>query len=297
MPAKRTVRRRSNWYIYVLTFLITFVILSFVIYNIWDYIFPERNISAMSSGSPGDYRPDASFNTTLLLMMSEEKGGIPEYYMLLNYRPRDEMIVLVPVKKNLYAEVGNTKGTLTDIYKSGGSEGAVYAMKNVFGITCEHYIKFDRDSFIGFFDETGYTPVNIPYRLTGGAVDFDAGSYEFDGEALYDYLTYPEYDQGEDYRYMIHGLTVSNFINKNSRSLSVTRLQTLFNKILNTTDTNLEFSVFTKKQQAYLYTTQNSFNIADYYIPSGTTNDEGIFTVAENSAATILERFGVKNPS
>ncbi|MCL2694353.1 MAG: LCP family protein [Oscillospiraceae bacterium] len=294
MQMKKAIRMRSNWYIYLLTFLVTFVILSFVVYNIWDFLFPARGSQVMT-GSPGDFRPDASFNSTTLLMLSEGKGGIPEYYMLLNYRPRDEAIVLVPLRSNLLAAIGNQRGTLNDFYAADGSDGVMLALRNTLGITLTHYVKFDKESFIGFFDLIGNTPVNIPYDLTGGEVNFRAGSYEFTGDDLYSYITYPEYNQGEDYRLMLHGLTVSNFLNKNSRNLEVTQLQTFFNRILNTTDTNLDFSDFTKNQQAYLYTTQNSFDIADYYIPHGTTDESGRFTVAETAAATIRNRFGIRS--
>ncbi|MCL2077625.1 MAG: LCP family protein [Oscillospiraceae bacterium] len=295
MSFKKAVRKRSNWYIYLLTFMITFVILSFVIYNIRDYLFPARNFP-VTSGSSMDIRPDASFNSTTLLMLSENKGGIPEYYMLLNYRPRDEVILLVPLRTNLYATAGNVSGTLNDVYRSSGSGGVMAALRTAVGVECDHYIKFDKSSFIGFVDSLGTAPVNIPYNLTGeGGMDFYVGPQELSGEALYNYITYPDFNNpGEDYRYTVQGTAISNLINKNSRNLSVIQLQTLFNKILNTTDTSLEFADFTKNQHAYLYTTQNSFNIADYYIPSGTTDEAGYFNLSENAVATIWDRFGMR---
>ena len=293
MAVKKATRKRSNWYIYLLTFVITFVMLSFVVYNIWEYLFPAKNLPAMT-GSSSDNRPDAVFNTTFLLMLSENKGGVPDYYMLMNYRPRDEEIVLIPVKKNLLSTVRGEQGILTDFYISDGSDGVITAIKNAFGVECEHYIKFDKSSFISFFNTAGTTPVNIPSDLRESEIEFLAGSYEFSGEDLYNYITYPEYNQGEDYRLMIHGHAVSNFINKNSRNLTVSEMQSLFTKILNTTDTSLDFLDFTKNQQVYMYTTQNSFNIADYYIPNGTVDEYGQFSVSENTVATIKERFGFK---
>ncbi|MCL2637258.1 MAG: LCP family protein [Oscillospiraceae bacterium] len=288
MSLKKSIKRRSNWYIYLLTFMIMSLIVSFVIYNIWDFLFPAENLPAMSTSA--DYRPDASFNATFLLMLSENKGAVPDYYMLLNYRPGDEAILVVPVKSNLYAEVGYMRGTLTEHYLDGGAGGVMHAIQNSLGVEADHYIKFDKDSFIGFLDEAGFTPVNVPYDLNGGAVDFLAGSYEFTGEDLYNYITYPDYEQGEDYRFMVQGVAVANFINKNSRNLSVPQLQSLFYRILNT-DTSLDFNDFVQNQQAYMFTTQNSFNLADYYVPIGTTNSSGHFTVSETAAATIRDRF------
>jgi anionic cell wall polymer biosynthesis LytR-Cps2A-Psr (LCP) family protein len=271
--------------------LITFIILSFVIYNIWDYLFPARSNPTMVSASL-DFRPDAAFDATFLFMLSERKGGIPDYYMLLNYRPRDEVIILVPVRRNLSAEVGRERGTLTDHYVSNGARGAMLAIENALGVKTEHYIKFDRESFIGFFDTLGFTPVNIPYDLKDGEIEFPAGSYEMAGAELYGYITFPDYNQGEDYRSTIHGHVISNFINRNTRNLTVTQLQTLFNRILNNTDTNLVFADFTRNQQVFLFTTQNSFDIADFYVLSGFEGDDGMFVPSETSLFILRDRLG-----
>ncbi|MCL2108157.1 MAG: LCP family protein [Oscillospiraceae bacterium] len=293
MSLRKAVRKRSNWYIYMLTFLITFTILSFVVYHIWDLLFPTGGSQAM--GGSRDYRPDASYNSTALFMLSESRGGIPDYYMLINYRPRDEAIVIVPLRESLFVTLASERGTLTDFYRSRGSEGVNRAVTSLLDIDIDFYIKFDKDSFIGFFDLVGFTPVNIPFALyEGEEIKFFPGSYEFRGADLYDYITFPDYDQGEDYRYMLHGLCISNFINRNSRNLSVTQLQGMFNRILNTTDTNLEFADFTRNQVAYLYTTQNSREIADYYIPSGSTDQFGQFIISDTAIETIWSRFAIE---
>lgn len=290
---KKTVKRRSNWYIYLLTFIISFAALSFVVWNMRDLIFPVSTVPVVSSSGRIDYRPDASYNTNVLFMLSEIKGGVPDYYMLANYRPRDEVVVLVPVKANLYSVVGNVKGSLSEIYKTGGASGVIYALNNALDIEFNNYIKFDKSSFMDFIDLIGRVPVNIPYTLKHEELVFTAGSEDLTGERLYSYLTFPEFNEGEDYRCVVHGSAISNFINNNSRNLTVTQLQSFFNKILNTTDTNFEFADFTKNQQAYLYNTQNSYNMAEYYIPYGETNESGYFIISDSSKAAIKDRFGL----
>jgi anionic cell wall polymer biosynthesis LytR-Cps2A-Psr (LCP) family protein len=272
--------------------MIMSLIVSFVIYNIWDYLFPAQNLPAMTSSA--DYRPDASFNATFVLMLSERKGAVPDYYMLLNYRPGDEAILLVPLKENLYAAAGNSlQGSLTEHYEDGGARGVMLAVQNALGIRPDHYIKFDKDSFIGFLDEAGFTPVKISYDLIGEEMQFLAGDYEFKGEDLYNYITYPEFDQGDGFHCKVQGMAIANFINRNSMNLTIPQLQSLFTRILNTTDTSLEFSDFVQNQQAYLFTTQNSYNTADYYIPIGTTDSSNYFFISDTAAATIRDRFGI----
>jgi anionic cell wall polymer biosynthesis LytR-Cps2A-Psr (LCP) family protein len=271
--------------------MIMSLIVSFVVYNIWDFLFPAQNLPAMNTSA--DYRPDASFDATFVLMLSERKGAVPDYYMLLRYLPGNESILLVPLKENLYAAVGNMQGSLTEHYEDGGARGVMFAVQNALGVRPDHYIKFDKDSFIGFLDEAGFTPMNIPYDLIGEDVQFLAGSYELTGEDLYSYITFSEHEQGEDYSSMVQGMAIANFINRNNRNLTIPQLQSLFTRILNTTDTSLEFTDFVQNQQAYLFTTQNSFNIADYYIPIGITDSSNYFFISHTAAATIRDRFGI----
>lgn len=293
MSIKKINRRRSNWYIYLITFVISGALLSFAVWMMWDVLFPTSSQPVMSSSGALDYRPDASYNKTMLLMLSENTGGVPEHYMMMNYRPRDEIIVLVPLNPNILATVANQEKRLSEHYSDSGAEGVIYAVESAFGVLCDYYVKFDEDAFVNFIDLAGIAPVAIPYTLDDENYFFLAGEHDFDGQTLYDYITYPDFNEGEDYRSVVIGSAISKFINKNSLNLTVTQMQSLFNSIINNTDTNLDFSVFTSNQSAYLYTTQNSPNLAVYYVPYGEHLDNGTFRVSENSILTIRDRFGL----
>ena len=64
-------RRRSNWYIYVITLIVSFIILGFFVSSIWDSLFPaSKDVGSYTVGG-ADYRPSAEVQTTVLLMISE----------------------------------------------------------------------------------------------------------------------------------------------------------------------------------------------------------------------------------
>ena len=55
----------------------------------------------------------------------------------------------------------------------------------------------------------------------------------------------------------------------------------------------MRFEDYTLRQQAFMYTSENSYNPAVYYIPYGTYEEDGSFVIAENSVATIKDRLGI----
>ena len=71
-----------------------------------------------------------------------------------------------------------------------------------------------------------------------------------------------------------------------------TGLQSYYTKLINTADTNLTLEDYTKRQQAFLFTSTESNNPGQRYIPYGETAD-GMFVLSDSSRTTILERLGI----
>ena len=84
-----------------------------------------------------------------------------------------------------------------------------------------------------------------------------------------------------------------NMVNRNFRDLSSTELQGYTEKIISSTDTSFMFSDYVELQPVLQYTTDNSINPCEYYIPYGEENG-GYFVLAENSAQTMRDRFKVE---
>ncbi len=65
---------------------------------------------------------------------------------------------------------------------------------------------------------------------------------------------------------------------------------------MSSTETDLIFSDYVEYQPVLQYTTENSINPCEYYIPYG-ENEGGYFILAANSAVTIRDRFGIEEES
>jgi len=316
------VRRKSNWYIYVITLIISFALLGFFVSSIWDSLFPtEKDADSAYSVNNADFRPSADIKMNFIVMLAEMKAGVPDYYMLASYTPRSESVVFVPLPENTRVSYKGNVGSLYEMYSNLGAEAVTGAVTETLGFECSDYIKFDRLSFIDFVDLTGEVYVNIPTDILEKKTEkyletqiveidgeeqevtvqvekpveniiFPAGTQYFDGETLYNYMLYP-FGKGEDYTLAIHGSAVMNMINRNFRDLSSTELQSYVEKIISSTDTGIMFSDYVEYQPVLQYTTENSINPCEYYIPYG-ESEGGYFVISENSAATIRDRLKIE---
>ncbi|MDR0198100.1 MAG: LCP family protein [Oscillospiraceae bacterium] len=291
---KKQVRRRSNWYIYLISFAAAFAALSLFILAYWDNFFPETGMtSSVDRQGVVSFIPSADLDVTVLLMLSETQGGIPDYFVLMNYRPRDEKIVLVPLRGETYVSDGIKSGKLTVMYGQGGAPAVMSGIKSYFRIECGFYIKFDRASFVNFVALMGDTPVKIPYDIKDGGVSLDSGSATLSSDDLYNYITYKNFKDGDGYRLVVMGSAMSSLINNNAKNLTTEKIQNLFNKILNNTDTDLAFKDYKNYQQALFYTSANAIEPATFYIPYGEYDDSGAFVTSRESVDSILQKFSL----
>ena len=315
------VRRKSNWYIYVITLIISFALLGFFVSSIWDSLFPtEKDADSAYSVNNADFRPSADIKMNFIVMLAEMKAGVPDYYMLASYTPRSESVVFVPLPENTRVSYKGNVGSLYEMYSNLGAEAVTGAVTETLGFECSDYIKFDRLSFIDFVDLTGEVYVNIPADIKESRIEtfleseiievdgeeqevtktvkkkvediiFPAGAQYFDGETLYSYITY-DFGKGVDYTLAVQGAAAMNMLNRNFRDLSSTELQSYAEKIINSTETGFMFSDYVEYQPVLQYTTENSINPCEYYIPYGET-EGGYFILNPNSVQTIRDRCGI----
>ncbi len=286
-------RRKSNWYIYLITFILTAVLAAMGLSLIWDSIFvPKGEINR--SGITSDM-PDASNNITVLFMLSNEKAANPTIYMIVSYQPAEEAVICIPLRADLRGQVGYNQKTLDEFYSEGGIQSVLYAIEGAVGVKCDRYVKLDRESFVSMADAIGKVNINCAYDVINpdGSVLFETGVHSMNGNDLYVYLNYDNSSYGEDYQSQVGGSTAVSIVNSNLRGLAATVIQSYFTKLINTADTDLTLEDYTKRQQAFLFTSTESNNPGQYYIPYGDTAD-GMFVLSDSSKTTILERLGIE---
>ncbi|MCL1866393.1 MAG: LCP family protein [Oscillospiraceae bacterium] len=290
-------RRRSNWYIYLISFAATLSLLCLIVLALSDVLFAGGNSNQPRNRYGGNsyYVPDASLDNTVLFMLSDEQGGVPDKFMLMNYRPRDEVIVLVPLNKQTLVASGGGASTLTELYSEGGAGLVTTGIEKTLGIKCGYYISLTRSSFLSLTDDLGLIAMSLPYDFVWGNSNFPAGDNKLTGNELFNYMFHADYPQaGSNFDLVITGSALTSFINYNLKELEPKTIQDTFKKILNNAATDMTFKAFTEYQQAFLYNSQNSTNPASYYIPTGVYDDENDeFSLSNQAIVEIINRFNL----
>ncbi|MCL1881691.1 MAG: LCP family protein [Oscillospiraceae bacterium] len=287
-------RRRSNWYIYLISFAATFVLLGLFTLAFRDTLFPQTRSSTVDWQGMLTYSPDAELDTTILFMLSDEQGSVPHKYLLLNYRPRDEVISIVPLSQDTRIETRNNSERLADLYSRGGANVTKAGIVNTLGIPIEFYVKFDRASFTGFTAPLGLFSVNVPFPFSESGLTLNVGEHLISGGDLFTYITFADFAEvGTHFNLAIIGQSLTSFINSNLRNMDVESIQSAFNRVLNNASTNMTFRDYISYQRALYHTSTNSINPAEFYIPTGEQEDT-LFVISNQSIANINSRFNVQ---
>jgi len=293
LTKKAVKRRRSNWYIYLISFAATFVLLCLFVLAFRHVLFPSGN----NNSNRGVYTPDAELDTSIMFMLGDSQGGVPSKFMLVNYRAADEVIVLVPL--NADTRVTGTgrdtsSGSLTEIYSRGGAAVLTQSIAQTLSIDIPYYVQFDRSSFTAFAADLGEFRVNVPFDFEGGGLSLKSGNHRLSAENLFLYMNFANFPQaGANFKQVVTGSAIMNLINTNLRQKDAEVIQTTFTKMLNNATTNITNSDFRTYQQALLYTSENSINPASYFLPGGAYVGED-FLLDSQSILEIKSKFGLE---
>ena len=292
------VKRKSNWYIYFIAFGITMAFAIGIILTFQDFLFPEdREVSTGLTATgelADDFRPDASHSFTLLSMIADDAGSMPQLFIMVSYNAVENTVVFIPLPNGI--SVPDSERTLPNVYAAQGGAGAVKAVAQATGITCDGYICFDRAGLLRLISSFGNVQYDVPKTMivTDGAVRdaFNAGEQIFSPEAMFRYMYLADFSEGESYRFSMIGDVLAQLINQNYRHTDGTMLDNYFKIITEVCDTDLTQELFSSKKAALLNTVEYGSDIAEFYVPYGEYGEDGSFSIAQNSVITITQKCG-----
>ncbi len=292
------VKRKSNWYIYFIAFGITMAFAVGIILTFKDFLFPEDTEVSTELTTSGeladDFKPNPSHSFTLLTMLGDEAGGMPELFMMVSYDAVENTVVYIPLPNGI--SVADSGRTLPNVYAAKGGSGAIDAVRDATGIQCDGYLSFDREGMQRLVSSFGNVEYNVPKTLmvTDGNVRaaFNAGEQIFSPEAMFRYVYLADFGEGESYRFSMIGDVLSELINQNFRHVDGTMLDNYYKIITEVCDTDISQDFFLSKKSALLNTVEYGSDIAEFYVPYGEYAEDGAFKIAENSITTITQKCG-----
>lgn len=294
------VRRKSNWYIYLIAFVIALAFAIATIFAFQWYLFPEETdyVGLDHNGElTADFKPSAKDNFNAMLMISDGNADVPELFIMTCYNAVDNRLVFIPFPNGISMQAEGR--TLQNVYAAQGGEKVVEVMEQVTGIHCDFYSAIDRKGFITIVSSFG----NLDYEVTKTMIINDgviaqtlnAGQQRLDAETIFRLLLKADFGEGESYRFNCIGSILSDLINQNFRVLdgNSSLMDNYVRMIKEHSQTNLTDDFYTKHKAALLNSAEYGVSPAEYYIPYGEYSDDGSFVLAENSITTIKQKAGL----
>lgn len=297
---------------YIITFILFFAALGGGVYFLLgeylglDTIFnktssnSQGNISSNTTGLISGYVPDERLSMTILFIGGEGKEGAADSFMLCRYLPQTAEIILVPLPWQMTATVGTKTDTLRGFSET-GVQSVVGAVENAVGISVERYVRYESEVFEDFVDTLGSVVFDVPYDISykvkeGVFINIKSGKQLLDGEAILRLSEYAEYADGEDFRYKLQGLLITELLNTGLQPRLTSILELTYNNIVNTTNTNLSATDFTSREDALVHTIEYGVNPAQFIPPSGEYNDNFTeFKPSSTFKSNIVDKFKLKD--
>lgn len=292
-----SVRRKSNWYIYLIAFGIAFAFALTAIFAFRWYLFPEDTapVAIDETGKLQDnFTPESRHNFKTLIMISEEASDSPELFILCEYNAVESRLSLIPLPEGI--SIPNDERSLPNIFAAQGGSGVISAIKNAVDVNIDFYAAIDRAGFVRFVNNFGNVQYNVPKTLIIHDSDktetINAGDQLLDGDALYLLIMKADYEEGESYRFNIAGALLTELVNQNFRNIDSSLMDTYFKELCDLCDSNFAEDKYRGYKPALLNTVEYGVNPAEYYIPYGEYSDDGGFKISENSIISIKQKGG-----
>lgn len=294
-----SVRRKSNWYVYFISFGIAmaFAIAAIIAFR-W-YLFPENNEPTglnLSNDVAQNFHPSAEHNFNSLIMLSDKSSDNPNLFMLVEFSAVEKRLAVVPMPNGI--SVPTEGRSLPNVYAAQGPQKVVSVLENILNIECDSYIRLDRTGFLDIVSTFG----NVNYEIMKTQIIYDgslvetlnAGTQRLAAESMFRLAMLAEYPEGESYRFSSIGQMFGDLINQNYRTVDGFLMDNFFEQIIKEAETDLTKEKYTKYKPALLYAINYSSSPAEYYVPYGEYTEDGGFVISENSKITIRQRAGIE---
>lgn len=287
----------------------------FVYRNYVDQPKAPVNYAALSDNMV--FQPETDHNQTILWII--DAGGTADtdiLFLISRFLPVDKKLYFLPLSGKTACHVNTSKNSLAGFYRQGGSLTARQAAENAVNQTIDRYVQMDADGFTQFVERLGGLTYKVPHAIdwehpdTGERYRLRAGLQNLDGIRLRQILTYPHYsaepagsadasdsltasaaNDGDLYRTILLGMTVTECINQNLDQSLKSRLETLFLFIVNNMDTNISRKDYNFREQAVYWCMENNPSPSACVPPKGAWDEDGQYRLTVDFRKMLANMF------
>ena len=296
MNKKKKSPQHSTAFIFIMTLLVSLIILGIVAYIILDAIVFKKAETGDVKIKESFYTPDIKDNETILIIGENE--GTLEYTVLMYYNALHSRILFTPIPVNTFSQVNTRKATLEDFYKKDDPKNLCRAVENLFDISVQKYIKLTPSLLNTIVKNTS----NLSFPLvcdmdyknpkTNEVTQFSKDAKNsFNGSDLRKIILYPNYPDGIFYNMYYTGFIARNLVNNfvTTSDEIISSLDNIYNDVILKSTTNIEEYDFYSKKLSFLYMIDKNKEPAIFMLPKGDINEKNYFIVSDEYKNTVNE--------
>lgn len=292
------VRRKSNWYIYLLAFLITLAFVLLVIFTFRSFLFPENSeeVGLTSEGNLSEgFTPTSKHSFTLVTMLGDDILLSPSLFMMVIYNAPESSVSFVPIPEaiSIHSEGRN----LPNVYAAKGGQGVSDVISGVTGLSIDGFVYLDKEGFVDLVTAFGNVQYDVPKTIIvsdGNATStINSGTQLMSAETVYNYIMKAEFSDEQE-RFSTIGDIMSELINQNYSFGDSSLLDQWVKIMANGSENNLTDELYATKKAALLNTITYGNAPAEYYLLYGEYEEDGGYTLSQTSVTTLRQKAGIE---
>lgn len=283
-PASKTKRRASTQFPVAFAYFLTLLLCLGAFGGIGYYVvdrFVMRDTESVPVAVDTGIPTAEDRYTTLYVQVSED--GTMNNGLLVRVIPDKTMVRIVPVSKGLMASPteGDVKSTVGEIYSTSGVIAVRNAVENAYQIDIDKYMTVSDSAFDSIVDYIGgvtYTPTEDMFYFnvdTGDELSCRKGEkIALNHHLLRLFINYPSFAEGYSANSKVMADIMEHFINDAFMQFEMltNNLDTIFNIIYNSSDTDMTRNDFIRYKNAITYILDNETS------PCTSLNPAGVWT-------------------
>ena len=255
----------SNFKAFSKSFFISFLSFSLITLIV---IF-TTNISNYSKGItknvviPQNIKVEENHDLTTLIMISKDKISPPSEYFLIRFLPQNNEIVTTIIPKEIIINVNTQNKNLSDMHIYGGNLMVTKGIENKFDIKIDRFLKINDENLQTIINSFGGINLNnknasiINHPDTEKFIDNNNNIIPIMGNTISQLLLKTSSEDNLEKLYQDKLNLFSEIILQIMEKINNKNIDSIYNSIINITDTNISFYDFEYRRDLYIQIKDN----------------------------------------
>ncbi len=267
--------------IFILTFFTSFIVLV-SIGSIFMLLPDKQADNDSSSANSSRYIPKPQDNLSVLLIGRERSENNALFFTLMRFDAQNAVLTLTGLPPQTQISVGLQNDTLNRYYQKGGAMDAVRAVKQALRVSVDRYALLDENSLITLADSLQGVAFQVQSDMINESVRLEKGYQLLDGRRFKELILF-------DSEYQTDLELTKALIEQRLTPQLIDKADTLFTKILGSTESNISYYDFEIRKSALRHWIQNGNSKTEIYPLTGVYSDK-IFVLSEDSISDYRQK-------